>query len=113
MTHIHSVMLYHHGNKFVHKTYSTFNARLIKKSEIPKIRHVLLLLPDLWPTAKRGPSPGKVVAKDAPADHPPHPGPPPRPARPPTQHAAHPQGLCRRRKFGGTNCPNSPNVKFK
>ena len=39
MTHIHSVMLYHYGNKFVHKTYSSFNAQFIKKSEIPKTRH--------------------------------------------------------------------------
>ena len=32
-------MVYHHGNKLVQKSCFTFNARFIKKSEIPKIRH--------------------------------------------------------------------------
>ena len=36
-------MLYHYGNKFVHKTYSIFNAQFIKKSEIPKIKRSIVL----------------------------------------------------------------------
>ena len=35
MTHIHSVMLYHYGNKPVHKMYSTFNAQFITNHKDP------------------------------------------------------------------------------
>ena len=36
MTHIHSVMIYHHGNKLHQKSYFTFNARVHKEIRDPK-----------------------------------------------------------------------------